>query len=325
MAKSVGVGILGLGVHGARYANHLLQGDVPNGRLVAVHRRNQPLGKAFAEEHGCRFAASPQGVLEDEQVQAVVVAAPPNVHAELTEQAADAGKHVLCEKPMARSSEECRRMIAAAERNRVLLGVAQTMRFTPLLGALRDQLSSVGDLYAVNAAMRHERTQKEWHLDKATSGGGAVLEIGVHLFDAVRYLTGEDIVHVYGETRAAPGQEVEEYARGAARLENGASVGFEIAKCVNGRAAFFELVGSEGSVCADVQRDQLTRIHGRESEPLETPENAWAIPLVLNQFCEAALTGGAPAVTGGDGLHAVAVAEAFYRSAASGASEAVDL
>ena len=323
MAESVGVGILGLGVHGSRYANHILQGDVPQARLIAAHRRDAEKGAAFAEEHGCRYEPTPDGILQDENIDAAVIAAPPSAHAELTALAAAAGKHVLCEKPMARTVSECRAMIESAERGGVLLGVAQTLRFTPLLGALRSLLPSVGELHAVNAAMRHERTQKRWHLDKETSGGGAALEIGVHLFDAVRYLTGGEFETVYGETRFAPGEEVEQYARAVGRLEGGASVGAEIAKCVDGRATTFELVGSEGSLCADLQRNTLTRVRGRESEPLEVPENAWAIPLVLNQFCGAVLSGGEPAVSGMDGLRAVAVAEALYRSASSGKSEPV--
>ena len=100
-------------------------GDLPNSELVAVSRANFAKAEPFAREFGAkRWYRDWRQLLTDEEVEAVYMAIPVHLHAAQTVAAAAAGKHVLCEKPMAMSVRECDRMIAACEANEVKLGVA---------------------------------------------------------------------------------------------------------------------------------------------------------------------------------------------------------
>ncbi len=316
--RQVGFGIIGLGRHGERYANHTLAGDAPGARLVAVQRRNEAEGRAFAEEKGLRFHADPAALLADPEVDAVVITTPTKQHLPMAELAIAAGKHVLCEKPMARSVEECRAMRDAARDAGVQVAIGQTMRFAPILGVLHDRLPEVGELYALHACMRQERTPTEWHLDADLAGGGVVVEVGVHLFDAVRYLTGRNITRVAGEMRDTYDAGVETYATGIAWLEGGATSSFEIAKTVNGRLSRFEAVGSEGALIANLAANTLDRVHERNIMPLQVPDNVPTIPILVQGLCDAILDGAPSPVTADDGVHTLAVCEAFYASVQSG-------
>lgn len=316
--RQVGIGIIGLGRHGERYANHTLAGDAPGARLVAVQRRDAEQGEAFAEERGVRFHATPEALLADPDVDAVVITTPTKQHLPMAELAAAAGKHILCEKPMARSVEECRAMRDAAAAAGLKVAIGQTMRFGPILDVLREKMPEVGELYALHACMRQERSPTPWHLDADLAGGGVVVEVGVHLFDALRYLSGRDITRITGEMRDTYGAGVETYATGIAWFEGGATSSFEIAKTVNGRLTRFEAVGSEGTLVANLTTNTLERIHERNVIPIPVPDNVPTIPILVRGFCEAILGGSETPVTADDGLHTLAACEAFYASVQSG-------
>ena len=316
--RQVGIGIIGLGRHGERYANHTLAGDAPAARLVAVQRRDAEQGRAFAEENGVRFHADAQTLLADPEVDAVIITTPTKQHLPMAELAVAAGKHILCEKPMARSVAECRSMRDAAKSAGLQATIGQTMRFAPILGVLREKLPEVGELYALHACMRQERSPTAWHMDADLAGGGVVVEVGVHLFDAVRYLTGRNFTRVSGEMRDTYDAGVETYATGIGWLEGGATSSFEIAKTVNGRLSRFEAVGSEGALVANLATNTLERIHERDVIPIDVPDNIPTIPILVQGFCEAILDGSPVPVTADDGLHTLAVCEAFYASVQSG-------
>lgn len=323
-SEPIRFGILGLGRHGARYAEHLLRGDVPGALLVAVSRRDAAQGCAFAEKHGVRYYADANALLADAEVDAVVITTPPHLHANLTVAAARAGKHVLCEKPMARTAKECREMIAAAEQADIQLGIGQTMRYTPLFATLRARLGEVGDLHAVHFCMRQERSVHEWHLNPEISGGGCVTEIGVHVFDALRYITGKPIRRVMVAAMDTHNAGVETYVAALCWLEGNIVSLIDVAKCVDGRLVRVDVVGSRGQFIANVTASTLEWIYGRTIIPQETPPNIPTIAPLMRDFCEAIRHRTRPPVSGEDGLYTLAVSEAFYRSMKSGHVEKVE-
>src|SRR5262245_40745144 len=101
-------GLIGCGRHGSRYAGHLLAGDVPGARLVAVSRRDEEKGRRFASETGVRFHLDADSLAEDPSVEAVVVCLPPDLHAEAALAVLRAGRALLVEKPLASTVEEAR-------------------------------------------------------------------------------------------------------------------------------------------------------------------------------------------------------------------------
>jgi len=129
--QKIGFGIIGCG--GIAFDAHLPSlKEIPEAKVVAVSNRSEE--KAIKAAEYCEISAwytDNQEVIDEEGVDVVVICIPPNGHAEWTIKAAEAGKHVLCEKPMAKTVEECDKMIETAYRNKVKLMIAEMKRFNP--------------------------------------------------------------------------------------------------------------------------------------------------------------------------------------------------
>src|SRR5215210_995591 len=180
-------GLIGCGdIARRRIAPALL--DLPSCELVAVSRANFDRAESFAREFGARrWYKEWQQLIADEEIEAVYIATPVHLHAAQTVAAAEAGKHVLCEKPMAMSVKECERMVAACEENKVRLGVAYYRHFYPAIDRIRTILGTgeIGKpiLAQVNAFERfdpEESHPRRWLLEKSLSGGGPMFDFGCH-------------------------------------------------------------------------------------------------------------------------------------------------
>src|SRR5580765_7144823 len=195
--KAVNWGLIGAGdIVRKRIAPAL--NELANCNLVAVSRGRAELAQVFAAEFGIkRWYANWREMLTDE-IDAVYIATPVFLHAEQAIAAAEAGKHVLCEKPMALNVSECDRMIAACKANDVKLGIAYYRRFYPVLERVRQIIAS-GELgrvvfAQVNAfeyfdpAPDHPR---RWIIEKAKSGGGPMMDFGCHRLEVLTDLFGE--------------------------------------------------------------------------------------------------------------------------------------
>ena len=167
----------------------------PGHELAAVSRRELDAAEQFAKRHGARRAYdSVEELLNDDQVNAVYVATPPHLHARQTVQAARAGKHVLCEKPMAMTTAEARAMIEACRAGGVVLTICHYQRFNARHQRIRRLLEegAIGQVTAarINFSDRFPPQPGFWHHDPAISGGGPVMDLGIHCIDLLRYLCG---------------------------------------------------------------------------------------------------------------------------------------
>ena len=316
------MGLIGLGRHGARYAKHLLEG-VPGCRLAAVSRRDARAGEQFAKEHGVPFHADWRDLLRRPDVQAVLIVTPPSLNREICLAAAAAGKALLIEKPLARSTAEAGEMVAAARAAEVPLMTAQTLRFTPVLRRLRERLGTIGPVEFFSLCMRAERPPHAWLDQKDKAGGGVVLEIGIHLFDLLRYLTDQEAVEVRAETARLHTEQVEDLAQLRFTLASGAACFAELSRVSGGRLCRVEAVGQKGQLIADVGTGTLTRIEGWKVAEVESVPDRPTIEIVLEAFARSLQDKAPMPVSGEDGLRAVAMAEAAYRSAALGKPVAV--
>ena len=156
--ETLGIGLAGLGRHGIRYAQHLLAGDVPGARLVAVHRRRHDEGRAWAGVRGLVYHDSLDALAGDPAVDLVVAALPPSRHPGAVEAAAAANKAVLVEKPLAATAAEAERAVEAARRAGIPAMVANTLRYNSVIRALAAALPRVGELHLVAINQRLERT-----------------------------------------------------------------------------------------------------------------------------------------------------------------------
>lgn len=257
-----------------------------------------------------------------DDVDAVVIAAPNAEHRAIAVAAAGAGKHVLVDKPMACTTADVDEMIAAADEHGVVLVPFQNTRFAPPFVAAHAAVraGAIGEVTGVRAAFGHGGPQAwapnaNWFFERSASGGGCLIDLGVHVIDLVRHVSGEDIVRVSAMLHGVAG-DVETDAQLLVGLANGA-IGSVHASWSSRSGADHQLtvVGTQGTVHLD-SRTPLTlfTLEG-ERERVELP-SATSSP--LDEFLAAVRGERSPSVTAGDGRAAVAVVEAAYRSAATG-------
>lgn len=312
VGQRLGIGLVGVGRHGRRYLDHL-RTDVPEARVVAVCRKrtDMPVGGAL---DGLSVYADYREMIADPLVQAVVVVTLPSLCPEICMAAAAVGKPILIEKPLANGGAEARAMVGAAERAGILLMTAQTMRFDPTVLSAKEQLRAIGRL---------RRAELVNHVDSAaslasrSSGAavpGALLEIGVHLLDLIRFLTEAEVTEVECRLDRRDGA-AETAAHAVLRTSAGLVCSINAARVDTGRIGTMQWEGTEGTLAADwVQRTVTCRIRG-ESPQRWTVEPSPTIVAVLRAFIHAIRTNTRPPVTGLDGCRAVELADACYRSA----------
>jgi len=317
VSGSIGIGLVGLGRHGSRYARHLLEG-IPECHLAAVSRRDVGAGRAFAERHGLLFVPDWRDLVTREEVEAVVVVTPPALNRGICLAAVRAGKPLLIEKPLALTVAEAREMVRAAREAGVTLMTAQTLRFTPVLARLRERLADVGSLEYLVLTMRADRPPHRWLGDPSQAGGGVLLEIGIHLLDLIRFLTGAEAVEAVADLAQRHTSRVEDLAQARFRLSSGIFCYVEVSRVSGGRVCRVEAVGRAGQLIADVDRSLLTRIEGRVVAETEAVPDQPTVGTVLEAFAMSLTTGAPVPVSGEDGLRAVAMADACYRAAREG-------
>ena len=173
-----------------------------NGRLVALASRNVERARHMVEQHSAaRTVASYEELLEQPDVDAVYIPLVNSLHREWTLRAMDAGKHVLCEKPLAMNAAEAETMAAAAARARVLLMEAFMYRFHPQMRAFVDQIA--GALH-VRATFGFTIQDAANYRLQAALGGGALLDVGSYTVNVARWILGEP-VDVLARSRMAGG------------------------------------------------------------------------------------------------------------------------
>ena len=203
MDKKLKIGVVGNGnISGVHLRAYSLN---PNVEIYALCDINEKAMKRRAEEYGVtRLFTDVNEMVKLPELDAVSVCTWNAAHAECAIAALNAGKHVLCEKPMAMNADEARRMQEAAEKSGKLLMIGFVRRFGNDCAILKDFIDNgyFGDIYYAKATyLRRKGCPGGWFGDKARSGGGPLIDLGVHIIDLCRYLMGNPKpVSVYGAT-----------------------------------------------------------------------------------------------------------------------------
>jgi predicted dehydrogenase len=193
MVNTIGVGVIGAG--NIAEMNHLPgYQKQPDVKILAVADVNAERAKSVAARFGAAHGyGNYEELLANPAIQPVSVCTPNFQHAPVSIAALNAGKHVLCEKPPALSAEEGRRVVAAAEANHCTYMVCQNQRFRPEVAQLKRYVEAgdFGELYYAKASMLRRRgSPGGWFAQKNLSGGGALIDIGVHALDYTRWILG---------------------------------------------------------------------------------------------------------------------------------------
>ena len=203
-------GVLGPGFIATRAVMPAIQ-HAPDARLMAVASRSNERAQTVAAQFNIeRCYTDYQALLDDPEIQAVYIALPNHLHALWTIRAARAGKHVLCEKPLALSSAECDQMIAACRQANVLLMEAVMYRFHPRMIALKALVAhgELGEIHFLNAAFSFPFNALDNYRSQAEFGGGALLDVGSYCVNAVRWLSGSEPEMVQAHTSYSQGIDV---------------------------------------------------------------------------------------------------------------------
>ena len=293
--------------------------------LQAVARRRADLAAEFAARHGAkRWYDGWRDLLRDEEIDAVYIATPVNLHADQTVSAAEAGKHVLCEKPMALDPAECERMLAAARANGIRLGVAYYRHHYPIVARLRELMAS-GELgqpvvVLVQAFEMFDPPPdhpRAWFLKKAIAGGGPMFDFGCHRIEVLLDLLGPvRTVHGFPANVRFRNREVEDTCTAQLGFASGAQATLIVSHAALESRDSFEIFGTRGSAHVDVLNTGGLRIvteGGVREEHHPTPPNLHQ-PLV-EEFVSAIREEREPAVTGEIGLAVARVVDAIYAKA----------
>jgi predicted dehydrogenase len=290
-------GIAGFGLHAIR---RLMPGFelAKQCRVTALSRRDMAAAKKSAAEYAIPSAFdSVEELCRSSDVDAVLVTTPNSLHLRDVLCAVEAGKHVLCEKPMAMNADECRQMVEAARKRGVLLGVAHIFRFEQSVNKIRDLVAAgaigkpvfVRSEFSFLASPSHPR---KWLYDAAVAGAGPIFDIGVHCVDTLRFILQDEVVRVSASA-------VRDDNSGT--VESAASLTLEFSRgtlgtvLVSYRAEYrspLELIGDGGVIRADdgLNVDHPVEIQVRKNDgsiTCEPANNKFAYALQVDAFADA--------------------------------------
>lgn len=296
--------------------------DLGNCELVAVSRADYIKAHSFAREYGAtRYYADWKDLVADPDIEAIYIATPVYLHAKQTIMAAEYGKHVLCEKPMALNATECDKMIAACSTNKVKLTIAYYRHFYPVLNRIKELIrgGSIGEisLIQMNAFEFFDHKPGEpryWLLQKEFSGGGPMMDFGCHRIEVMLNLFGP-VKEVRSVTSAhlLQQRDVEDTVVAIMQFVNGAMGVLSVTHASQVRKDTLDIYATRGMLSVPVLNDGTLIILNADGERIEKypPHTNLHLPLVEN-FTAAVLDDSKPVVTGEHGREVSLILDAIY-------------
>ena len=295
-----------------------------NGELVAVASRESGRAREFAAKCGIPVNyGSYEALISAEDIDAVYIPLPNSLHEEWTVRAAEAGKHILCEKPMAMSAAECVAMEDAARRNGVKLMEAFMYRFHPRTQKVLESVRSraIGDVRLIQSVFTFRVTDRADIRLQPDLGGGSLMDVGCYCVNVTRMVAAQEPIEV--EAYASWGATgVDEQLVGSLRFENGLLAQFECSLVLN-RRELYQLIGTEGvfdvpAAFLPGTSNTIIRQQQGRSEMLHEVPGADEYRLMVEHFSSCVLNDEPPRYSATDAAANMRVIEALYRSARSG-------
>jgi len=325
MPQAVGVGVIGIGVFGKLHAR--VCAESAETRLVAACSRREVSVRPLAERYGIWTTTDYRQLVRRPEVNAVIVCSPDRLHCEHAVAALEAGKHVLVEKPMATTVEECDRMIDAARRSGAKLTVGQILRFVPRYAAAHERIAGgeIGELIHMYARRNNTRSAARHTFGRTTP----VFRLGAHDIDFMLWCARSPVVSVCARqvTRLLSPEEGPDCVLALLTFADGAIAALETSHVLpdgspSAMRALFEAVGTEGSVEVDGAWQGVDVIAGDGlRHPSGGPIRDRLVgPLVheVTDFAHCVAEDRAPAVSPEEGREVVRVACAIHESMRSG-------
>jgi len=297
-APEIGVGMLGYAFMGKAHSNafkkipYLMYPPPAIPKLIAIAGRNEAAAKEAALRYGYEgYYTDWRQMLKDDRIQLFDNGGPNDTHADPCIEAAKAGKHILCEKPLARTAKEAAAMLEAVTKAGVKHAVAFNYRFVPAIRQAKMLIESgaLGQIYHYRAVylqewiMPHYNAPLWWRMDKKVAGSGALGDLGAHVIDLGRFLVGEfrsvsALARTFIKERPLPDGkgtgkvDVDDAFVASVEFENGAIGTVEATRFAAGRKNYncFEVNGEKGSLRFNLERMNEMEVFWVGEAPKET-------------------------------------------------------
>ncbi len=320
---AVKIGIMSFAhMHSLSYASAINRN--PNAILVGVADHDPARGKEMAEKFETKYFSSYEELLKQD-IHAVVVTPENCLHKELTLMAAEAGKHILCEKPLAPTLADCRAMIEGCKSKGVKLMTAFPCRFSPAMVRVKEAVDGgqIGEILAIKGT-NQGKMPGGWFIELEKSGGGAVIDHTVHVMDLVRWLMRSDPVEVYAEiSNLMHHESYDDVGVLTVTFDNGVFTTLDSSWSRPKSFPFWgnvtlEITGTEGVIAMDMFAQVLTHYFDKD---MRTYWHFWGSDIdynMINDFVVSVENNLPVSITGEDGMKAVEVALGAYESARCG-------
>lgn len=333
--KTYNVGILGAGFIGNVHADAFLQ--VPGTKIAAVCDLDESRGKSFVQKYKTPvYYKNFQDMLKAD-IDIVTIGVPNYLHYQYVLEAAKAGKHIICEKPLALSLEQADEMIEACQKAGVILGYAEELCFIPKFMRMKQicDEGGIGKVYMVKQCEKHGGPYSPWFWQEDKAGGGIMMDMGCHSIEFCRWFLGKpQVKSVYAHMATYLHKEItkqEDHVIVILEFEGGAIAVCESSWALKGGMdSIAEAYGTEGVIYADLLRGMGLKCyseHGFMPNPFESkgwsfPDYEWnwnnGYPQEMAHFVDCIRTGSEPRESGKDGRVVLEIMLAGYHSAATG-------
>jgi 1,5-anhydro-D-fructose reductase (1,5-anhydro-D-mannitol-forming) len=304
------------------------------GEVASVYSTNAARGETYARKNGiARSVTSLDALLSDPEIDAVYISTTNELHRDQAIAAAKAGKHILCEKPLALTIGDAHQMLKAVREAGVVAGTNHHLRNAASHRAMRDAIAQgkIGKVLAARVfhAVYLPPHLQGWRIERPDAGGGVILDITVHDADTLRFVLGEDPVEAvaFSQQGGLSGAGLEDGVMGVLRFSSGAIAQFHDTFTTKYAETGFEVHGSEGSLIA---RNVMTQkpvgtviLRDKDGEHELQLDQKNLYETALQAFHNAIAGKGQPSATLEDGIWSLATGLAVLEAAKTGKATAV--
>lgn len=344
MSRKIRWGIIGAGGIAQRRTLPAME-EITNAEIIAVMDKNPAVLTTISKTYGIQAVYEEEdALLQHPGIDAVYVASPVCFHLEQARKVLEAGKHLLLEKPMGLDLKEAEKVIEYARNTDRKVGIGMVMKLHPGHQKIREIIKKgvLGDIVNCRAQLTcwFPEMDRNWRQSRATGGGGALVDMGIHCVDLLRFLLDDEVEQVYGDVATKTfSYEVDDSADCMLRMKKGANCFVDVHFNIPDEAAkgVLEIYGTKGSILAsgtigqtgegdiyltvsgeDMGYDsQQNRCGASATSRLEYPkENIYAQQIM--QFSDAILNDTEVFTTTEDAYRTARVIDALYRSSAEG-------
>lgn len=315
--------VVGIGGFGSRRVKAV---EKAGGRVACLVDLDEERISKMASALGCDYSTNYRKTVKRDDVDCVIVATPNKFHAPITIAALEAGKHTICEKPLARTPKEARAMVDAAEKNKVFLKTGSNLRYFSNVKRAKELIVEkvIGDPLFIRGWIGHDgkKVLHAWNVKKDIAGGGTFLDNGAHILDLFRWFLG-DFSECFGwvHTLLMP-IDVEDNGVGLFRTKDGKMAFIQSSWTEWSGYMYMEVYGSDGCLYIDNRlgtskttygdRKEIRQIFDYSTEPPQSYE------LELKDFIDCTKRGKQPMASGYDGMKVIEMIHGIYESSKTG-------